>query len=106
VAQIGDSTHLESKLRMTTGGRLRIDSFRRGISEPVWTDDDAIVSDEPLLASLAALGLRTEPGGESPGDAWTLDEIVGMVHAAESAAALAKRSSPFDLALRDSASGR
>jgi len=60
VAQLGASAHLASKLRVATGGRLRIDGLVRGLSEPDWGAYDAIVSDAPLPESLAALGFHAE----------------------------------------------
>jgi 4-amino-4-deoxy-L-arabinose transferase-like glycosyltransferase len=101
VAQIGDSAHMASKLRMATGGRVRIDGFQRGEAEPNWTDYAAIVSDAPLPAALVELGFRVEPCGESWGDYWTLHEILDVARADDPAAVLARRSQPFYLAIRE-----
>jgi len=101
VAQLGESAHLASKLRVATGGRVRIDGFVRGLSEPDWGAYDAIVSDAPLPKSLVALGFRAERCGESGGDDWKLREIFELLEASDPAAVIARRTQPYWLAIRE-----
>jgi ATP phosphoribosyltransferase regulatory subunit HisZ len=101
VAQLGESAHLASKLRVATGGRLRIDGFVRGLSEPDWGAYDAIVSDAPLPESLAALGFHAERCGETGGDDWKPREIFELLKANDPAAAIARRTQPYWLAIRE-----
>lgn len=106
VAQIGESAHLASKLRVATGGGLRIDGFVRGLSAPDWSAYDAIVSDAPLPDEVAALGFGSERCGETWGDEWTPREILEVLRADDPAAILAKRSQPYWLAIRKAGPAR
>lgn len=105
VAQIGESAHLASKLRVATGGGVPIDGFQRGVSEPDWGAYDVIVSDAPLPATLDALGFRLERCGETWGDDWTFAEVLEVVRAEDPAPVLAGRSQPYWLAVREKAPG-
>ncbi len=100
VAQVGESAHLASKLRVATGGRVRIDGFARGGSEPNWCAYDVVVSDTPLPESVAALGFRSEPCGEIGADDWTLREALDVLGAADTDAALAQRARPAWISVR------
>jgi hypothetical protein len=101
VAQLGESAHLASKLRVATGGRLRIDGFVRGLSEPDWGAYDVIVSDAPPPESLVALGFHAERCGETGGDDWKPREIFELLKASDPAAAIARRTQPYWLAIRE-----
>ena len=101
VAQLGESAHMASKLRIATGGRFRIDGHQRGVSEPDYAKYGIVVSDAPFPEELTAMGFRVERCGESWGDDWTLDEILAVARADDPAAVLARRSQPFYLAIRE-----
>ena len=104
IAQVGESAHLASKLRVATGG-LEIDGHWRRKGEPDPSRYDVIVSDRPFDASVVAAGFRVEPCGESFGDDWTPAEVIAVLRADDPAARLARRAEPYWLAIRGAPAG-
>lgn len=100
VAQVGESAHLASKLRVATGGRVWIDGFARGGAPPDWNAYDVIVSDLPLPDAVAALGFRSEACGAGAADEWTPGEVRAILGAADPRAAIARRAQPYSVAIR------
>ncbi len=100
VAQVGDSAHLASKLRVATGGRVSIDGYQRAFSTPDWALYDVVISDMRPPDAVISAGFRVEACGEAWGDDWSLDEILAVVRADDPAEALARRSAPYWIATR------
>lgn len=105
VAQIGESAHLSSKLRIATGGSLEIVGHTRGKDALDLTAWDVVISDEPLPDAEAA-GFRVETCGVTTGDSWTAEEVVMIVGAEDPKSALARREKPYFLAVRGAPAGR
>ncbi len=105
VAQVGESAHLASKLRLATGGKLTIDAFGRGRSEPNSDDYRVIVSDTSLPDRISGSGFRAEQCGETWSDRWTPREVLEVMRAGDPAEALARRAQPAWIAVRAGGEG-
>lgn len=100
IAQVGDSAHLASKLRVATAG-LAIDGHTRGAAVPDPSRYDVIVSDQPFDDSVAAAGFGIERCGDALGDRWTFDEVLDVLRAKDPAAEIEKRAQAYWLAIRE-----